>query len=67
MWDTPIRAAPMRSLWDEHEAAKAFKYYYNDREALKKAGEAARKYVKKHYDWGSVGKKWKKWIKEVKI
>jgi len=67
MWDTPIRAAPMRSLWDEHEAAKAFKYYYNDREALKKAGEAARKYVKKHYDWGPVGKKWKKWIKEVKI
>ena len=67
MWDTPIRAAPMRALWDEHEGAKAFAYYYNDREALKKAGKAARQYIKKYYDWEPVGKLWKKYIKEVKL
>ena len=67
MWDTPIRAAPMRALWDEHEAAKAFKYYYDDREALKKASKAARQYVQKHYDWSVIGDQWKNWIKGVKL
>ena len=67
MWDTPIRAAPMRALWDEREAARAFKYYYDDREALKKAGKAARKYIKKHYDWGPIGQRWVEWIKAVRV
>tara|TARA_Y100000296_G_C5172768_1_gene258223 strand:- start:711 stop:2078 length:1368 start_codon:yes stop_codon:yes gene_type:complete len=67
MWDTPIRAAPMRALWDEHEGAKALKYYYDDREALKRASKAARAYAKKHYDWSVVGKKWIDWIKTVKV
>jgi len=67
MWDTPIRAAPMRALWDEHEGAKAFAYYYNDREALKKASKAARKRALKYYDWSVVGQQWKDWIKKVRV
>ena len=67
MWDTPIRAAPMRALWDEREGAKAFAYYYNDREALKKASKAARKRALKYYDWSVVGQQWKDWIKKVRV
>jgi len=67
MWDTPIRAAPMRALWDEEKAADAFEYYYTNRKALKEHGKNARKYVQKNYDWNtSIGPKWKEWIRKVK-
>tara|TARA_R110000765_G_scaffold26804_2_gene65512 strand:- start:2153 stop:2533 length:381 start_codon:yes stop_codon:yes gene_type:complete len=66
MWDTPIRAAPMRALWDEQKAADAFEYYYNNRDVCKAHGENARKHTIKHYDWmKAVGPMWKKWIKTV--
>jgi glycosyltransferase involved in cell wall biosynthesis len=65
MWDTPIRAAPQRALWDEKEACKAFTTYYNNRDLLKEHSENARKYALKHYDWKVVGKKWLNWIKKV--
>jgi len=65
MWDTPIRAAPQRSLWDEKKAAEAFTIYYNDRELCKKHGENARKHAIKYYDWEPVGKKWLQWITKV--
>ena len=68
MWDTPIRAAPMRALWDEHKAAEAFEYYYHNRDVLKEHSENARKYALKHYDWKrAVGPMWKKWINQVSI
>ena len=68
MWDTPIRAAPMRALWDEHEGAKAIEYYYKNRDVLKKHSENARKYAVKHYDWNkSIAPKWIEWIRKVKI
>ncbi len=65
MWDTPIRAAPQRALWDEKEACKAFTTYYNNRDLLEEHSENARKYALKHYDWKVVGKKWLNWIKKV--
>jgi hypothetical protein len=65
MWDTPIRAAPQRSLWDEKKAAEAFTIYYNDRELCKKHGENARKHAIKYCDWEPVGKKWLQWITKV--
>lgn len=66
MWDTPIRAAPMRALWDEQKAADAFEYYYKNRDVCKSHGENARKYAIKHYDWmKAVGPQWKKFIRTV--
>ena len=66
MWDTPVRAAPMRALWDENKAAEAFSYYYNNRDVLKKHGKAARKYVVKNYDWNkAVGPQWVKWLENI--
>ena len=68
MWDTPIRAAPMRALWDEHLAADAFEYYYKNRKTLKEHGLNARKYIQKYYDWNtSIAPKWKDWIRKVKV
>jgi len=66
MWDTPVRAAPMRALWDENKAAEAFSYYYNNRDVLEKHGKAARKYVVKNYDWNkAVGPQWVKWLENI--
>jgi len=66
MWDTPIRAAPMRALWDEQKAADAFEYYYKNRDVCKEHGKNARKYVIKNYDWmKAVGPMWKDYIKVV--
>jgi len=66
MWDTPIRAAPMRALWDEEKGADALEYYYQNQDVCKKHGENARKYTLKYYDWKrAVGPMWKKWIKRV--
>ena len=68
MWDTPIRAAPRRAMWDEQAAAKAFEYYYNNRDVCKEHGKNARKYAVKHYDWmKAIGPKWKKWLKTVRV
>ena len=68
MWDTPIRAAPQRALWDEHKAAEAFDYYYHNRDVCKEHGKNARKYAVKHYDWmKSIGPKWEEWLKTVKL
>ena len=65
-WDTPIRAAPMRALWDEQKAADAFEYYYKNRDVLKEHAKNARKYAIKHYDWmKSVGPMWKNWVKTI--
>jgi len=68
MWDTPIRAAPMRALWDEVLGADAIEYYYKNRQVLKKHGKNARKYAQKYYDWNNaIAPKWKEWIKKVKV
>ena len=68
MWDTPIRAAPLRALWDEHKGADALEYYYKNRDVLKEHGKNARKYAQKYYDWNtSIGPKWKDWIRKVKV
>jgi len=68
MWDTPIRAAPMRALWDEQKAADALEYYYNNKDVCKEHGENARKYALKYYDWkAAVGPMWKEWIKRVTL
>ncbi len=65
-WDTPIRAAPMRALWDEQQGANAFEYYYKNRDVLKEHGKNARKYAVKHYDWmKTIGPMWKDWLKVV--
>jgi glycosyltransferase involved in cell wall biosynthesis len=67
MWDTPIRAAPRRALWDEHKAADALEYYYHNRDACRAHGKNARKYAIKHYDWNRViGPTWKKWVEGIK-
>jgi len=66
MWDTPIRAAPQRALWDEHAASQAFEHYYHNRGDVVKHGKAARKYAKKHYDWKeAIGPKWAKWVGKI--
>ena len=68
MWDTPIRAAPRRALWDEQAAAKAFQHYYNNRDVLKEHSKNSRKYAIKHYDWmKAIGPKWKNWLKKVRV
>tara|TARA_Y100001938_G_scaffold126439_1_gene178395 strand:- start:183 stop:836 length:654 start_codon:yes stop_codon:yes gene_type:complete len=68
MWDTPIRAAPMRAMWDEHAAAKAFQHYYKNRDVLEEHSKNARAYAVKHYDWNkSIGPKWVDWLKTVKV
>ena len=68
MWDTPIRAAPMRAMWDEHAAAKAFEHYYKNRDVLKEHSKNARAYAVKHYDWNnSIAPKWTNWLKTVKV
>ena len=68
MWDTPIRAAPRRALWDEQKAADALEYYYHNRDVLKEHGKNARKYALKHYDWtNAVGPMWEKWIRKIKL
>jgi glycosyltransferase involved in cell wall biosynthesis len=68
MWDTPIRAAPMRAMWDEHAAAKAFEHYYKNRDVLEEHSKNARAYAVKHYDWNnSIAPKWKKWLKTVRV
>ena len=67
MWDTPVRAAPKRALWDERKAAEAFSYYYNNRDILKKHGKAARKHAQKYYDWNTaIGPQWVDWLEKVK-
>jgi len=66
MWDTPIRAAPQRALWDEHAAAKAFEHYYHNRDDVVKHGKAARDYAKKHYDWETaIGPQWAEWVGKI--
>ena len=66
MWDTPIRAAPRRALWDENKAADAFEYYYHNRDVCRAHGKNARKYAIKHYDWNkTVGPIWKNWVKAI--
>ena len=68
MWDTPIRAAPKRALWDEHKGAEALEYYYHNRDVCEEHGKNARKYAQKNYDWNkAVGPMWRKWIKSVVI
>jgi len=68
MWDTPIRAAPRRALWDEQKAADAFEYYYNNKEVLEEHGKNARKYALKHYDWKkAVAPMWEKWIRKIDL
>ena len=65
-WDTPIRAAPMRALWDEQAGADALEYYYKNRDVCKEHGKNARKYAIKHYDWmKAVGPMWLDFIKTV--
>jgi glycosyltransferase involved in cell wall biosynthesis len=67
MWDTPIRAAPRRALWDERAAAKAFEHYYHNRSDVVKHGKAAREYAKKHYDWNNaIGPQWVKWVDSIR-
>jgi len=66
MWDTPIRAAPRRALWDEQKAADALEHYYHNRDVLEEHGKNARKYALKHYDWTkAVAPMWEKWIKGI--
>tara|TARA_R100001530_G_scaffold136366_2_gene116763 strand:- start:2715 stop:4070 length:1356 start_codon:yes stop_codon:yes gene_type:complete len=68
MWDTPIRAAPMRALWDEYAGADALEYYYKNPDKVLEHGKNAREFCKKNYDWkGAVGPMWQKFIKKVKI
>ena len=67
MWDTPIRAAPRRALWDEQVGADALEYYYKNRSIMREHGKNARKYAIKHYDWAKVvGPMWKKWISDIR-
>jgi len=67
MWDTPIRAAPRRALWDEQKGADALEYYYHNRDVCRQHGKNSRKYAIKYYDWKrTIGPTWKNWIGSIR-
>mgnify|MGYP003651193528 CR=1 FL=1 len=65
-WDTPKRAAPQRALVSEPAIAQAIELYYNNPQLKLEHGKNAREHMKKYYDWGPVGDKWRTWINNIR-
>ena len=64
-WEKMDVAAVQRSAIDVDELAKAFQFYYDNRELCIKHGENAREWTAKHCSINTIQKRWQKLVKDT--